>query len=227
MSLLEALLLDPAPFQVWVADRKDKQRGTGTASDPLNGGLDRSGVSQFDTVMNLTQVAQVNVVVHLGPGTFVTKGFADGVAGGWQIKAGMKILGSGIDVTTLKVDNANVTVGSHVFAIAHALQSGTTVDAAEVADLSIDCNCGGANAAAFGAIRLLGNNARVRRVKVTNWGTISSTVNAFAIACLTGDVGRDMAGNLIRGALTSSGTLLQLWPDPVMVSEDAATLSLF
>ena len=38
---------------------------------------------------------------------------------------------------------------------------------------------------------------------------------------------RDMAGNLIRGALTSSGTLLQLWPDPVMVSEDAATLSLF
>ncbi|MBI1842187.1 MAG: hypothetical protein HYR88_15225 [Verrucomicrobia bacterium] len=185
MSLFDALLLDPAPFQVWVANRVDKQRGSGIASDPYHGGLDGSGVSQFDIVMNLPQVSQPNAVVHLGPGTFVTKGFADGVAGGWQIKMGMKLLGSGIDVTTLKVDNSNVTVGSHVFAIAHALQSGTTVDAAEVADLSVDCNCGGANAAAFGAIRLLGNNARVRRVKVTNWGTISSTVNGFGIVCLT------------------------------------------
>ena len=193
MSLFDALLLDPAPFHIWIANRTDLQRGTGTASDPFHGGM-VGGVSQFDTIMNLTQVAQANVVVHLGPGTFVTKGFTDGVAGGWQIKTAMKILGSGIDVTVLQIDNSSVTAGKHVFAIAHALQSGTTVDAAEVADLSIDCNCGGAAASAFGAVRLLGNHARVRRVKVLKWGTLSTSVRAFGIACLTGDAGSSVFG---------------------------------
>ena len=103
MSLLDALFLDPAPFHIWVSIRSDLQRGSGTVSDPFHGGM-VAGVSQFDTIMNLTQVAQSNVVIHLGPGTYVTKGYADGVAGGWQIKMGMKIQGSGIDVAIIQID---------------------------------------------------------------------------------------------------------------------------
>jgi hypothetical protein len=34
MSLLDALLLDPAPFNVWIAYRTDGIKGAGTASDP-------------------------------------------------------------------------------------------------------------------------------------------------------------------------------------------------
>lgn len=37
----------------------------------------------------------------------------------------------------------------------------------------------------------------------------------------------DAAGHLIMGAMTSSGTLIQQWPDLATLSEDAATLSLF
>ena len=158
-------------------------------TDPYHAGLNAAGVSQFDSIMNLLQVAQANVVIHLGPGTFVTKGFIDNV-GGWQIRAGMKILGSGVDVTILQVDNSTVATGAHVFAISHPVktggQAGTQVDAAEVSDLTVDCGSGATGAAA-GAIRLLGNNARVRRVKIQKWGTNSTSVRGFGIVCLTGD----------------------------------------
>ena len=87
MSLFDALLLDPAPFQIWIANRTDKLRGSGTAADPYHGGLDGLGVSQFDTVMLLPQVAQSNVVIHLGPGTFVTAGYAADVAGARNLQA--------------------------------------------------------------------------------------------------------------------------------------------
>ena len=46
MSLLDALLLDPAPFDVWVALRSDGIRGRGTQSDPFAGGaVQGAGIS--------------------------------------------------------------------------------------------------------------------------------------------------------------------------------------
>ena len=38
-------------------------------------------------------------------GEFLTQGYAEGVSGGWQVKAGMKIEGAGIGVTTLRLFN--------------------------------------------------------------------------------------------------------------------------
>lgn len=198
MSLFDAMFLDPAAYHVWVANRSDSQRGAGTVADPYHGGLVGS-VSQFDTIMKLADVAKTNVVVHLGPGTFLTKGFVDG-GSGWQIRAGVKIIGSGIDVTILKIDPTGAASGTHVFAISHPLQIAappptitTQVDAAEVMDLTIDCSANSASTAtAFGGVRLMGNAARVRRVKIINWG--ARTVGgppppprAFGIVCLTGD----------------------------------------
>jgi hypothetical protein len=37
MSLLDALLLDPHPLNVWIACRTDGIKGSGTLSDPYDG----------------------------------------------------------------------------------------------------------------------------------------------------------------------------------------------
>src|SRR6266480_3953398 len=95
MSLLDALLLDPYRINVWIAYRTDGVKGTGTQNDPYDG----STATKFDAVMN---GLFANTRIHFGPGTFQTNGYADGVGGGWQPKAGMKIVGSGVDVTTLQ-----------------------------------------------------------------------------------------------------------------------------
>ena len=41
----------------------------------------------------------------LGLGEFFTQGYAEGISGGWQLKDAMKIEGSGMGVTTLKLVN--------------------------------------------------------------------------------------------------------------------------
>src|SRR5262245_22499333 len=110
MPLLDALLLDPAPFEVWVAVRSDGLKGSGLVTDPYDG-----SPGKFDGVMNLFQ-SQSNVTIRLGPGEFQTSGY--GGAGGWQARPGMKIVGSGIDVTTLKLLPGTSLV--HYFAIGHA-----------------------------------------------------------------------------------------------------------
>ena len=117
MSLLDALLLDPYRINVWIAKRTDGVAGTGTQNDPYDG----STAAKLDVLLNsLASKSRV----HLGPGTFQTQGYFDGIAAGtgWQPKAGMKIVGSGVDVTTLQLANTSAT-NQHLFAIGHALFS--------------------------------------------------------------------------------------------------------
>ena len=266
MSLLDALLLDPYPFNVWIAYRTDGIKGSGTASDPYDGSpvfavaksitsLARTGTvatatlasghgyvngetvfmagatgndatfyngfftiqnvqaTSFDYIMAGSPAASAvgtitatkatgikldgvlnaipaNTHVHLGAGTFLTAGYADGVGGGWQPKAGMKIEGSGIGVTTLKVVNASQT-DKHYFAIGHALDDGGSPaqpylkDFLEVSDLTIDCNLANSGSSAFGAIRVMGHHCRIERVKAVNWGTKSVTTPCYVIAVVT------------------------------------------
>ena len=184
MSLSEALLLDPAPFNVWIAVRTDGIKGSGTLNDPFDG----SSASKFDALMN-SQPA--NTRIHLGAGIFQTKGYADGVDGGWQPKAGMKIIGSGIGVTTLQL-TGTTTTNRHYFAIGHALAvegiEGTLADFLEVSDLTIDCNLSSGSAAvACGAIRMKGNHARVQRVRAINWGSKSTATECRVISVITSD----------------------------------------
>ncbi|MBI3867459.1 MAG: hypothetical protein HY299_02925 [Verrucomicrobia bacterium] len=188
MSLLDALLLDPSAFHVWVANRTDMQRGSGTITDPFHGGLNAQGVSQFDVIMNLPQVSQPYAVIHLGPGNYVTNGYADGVTGGWQIKLGMKLLGSGIDLTKLILANVSPGSPTQFYAIGHPLPTAASgmVDGVEIQDLTIDGNLAGANSnAACGAVRVMGNYARVRRVKVISWGTKNAGLTCYVISVVT------------------------------------------
>jgi hypothetical protein len=48
MSLIDALLLDAYPFEIWLAMRTDGQIGSGTLNDPYDG----STASRFDKVMS-------------------------------------------------------------------------------------------------------------------------------------------------------------------------------
>src|SRR6185312_4627172 len=185
MSLLDALLLDPYRINVWIAYRTDGVKGSGTQNDPYDG----STATRFDSLMS---GFAPNTTVHLGPTTtsnpFQTTGFwinNDGSTGsGWEPKAGMKIIGSGIEVTTLKLVNASG--GALYFAIGHTFT--TSVDYFEASDLTIDCNLTAQGASlAAGAVRVLGNHSRVRRVKVTNWGSKSGAPTGYVIAMITGE----------------------------------------
>ena len=82
MPLTDALLLDPYPFHKWVSRRTDGTVGTGTKSDPLKVGTP----DQFDKLLGSVQAG---TMIHLGPGTFQTRGYYDGGAFsgyGWQAK---------------------------------------------------------------------------------------------------------------------------------------------
>jgi hypothetical protein len=258
MSLVDALLLDPAPFNFWIAARTDGVKGSGyTPNDPYNGtpslkisSLTNSGttataslaaghglqngesvvisgatgpnaslwngtfavsnvgatsfqytmsgspasspgvnvvaakVSSASTFDDLMTGLPANACVHLGPGTFLTQGYASGVSGGWQIKPGMKIAGSGIGVTTLQL--VNHSASEYYFAIGHDISAGSKVDLAEVSDLTIDCNLSNTGAStASCAARLMGNHARIQRVKAINWGSKATAKPCSVISCIT------------------------------------------
>src|SRR5256885_2443269 len=143
MSLLDSLLLDPPRLDVWIAVRADGVAGTGTESDPYDG----STQVKFDALMNSFGEY---TTIHLGPGTFETRGYSnEAFSGGhptWQPKKGMKILGSSIDVTILKIVNAgsynNTTLENGLyFAISSTF--GNVVHHLEISDLTIDSNMSG------------------------------------------------------------------------------------
>jgi hypothetical protein len=192
MSLLDALFLDPAPLNVWIAVRTDGIKGSATLNDPWDG----STAAKFDQRMSELP-GNLPVQVNLGPGTFETAGYYDGAASnyGWQPKPAMKIVGSGIDATFLKLKVPSPAADHQYFAIGHPLATspssqGTQVDYFAVSDLTINCNTS-ENAqsvnAACGAIRVKGNHIRVRRVKVTDWGTKSTTKDGLGIALIIAD----------------------------------------
>lgn len=184
MSLLDALLLDPYPFNIWIAVRTDGMKGTGTASDPFDG----STATKLDTVLNSLAA---NTHIHLGAGSFDTNGYADGVSGGWQPKAGMKIEGSGIGVTTLKLVGTSQNVS--YFAVGHALTTAGSqpnlLDYFEISDLTIDCNLAGQalTQVSCAAIRIMGNHCRIRRVKAKNWGTKYGPNRCYVISAIIAD----------------------------------------
>jgi hypothetical protein len=125
MSLSESLLLDPYRMDVYVANRADGVAGSGTQNDPFDG----STQPKFDAVMN--SIATYTCV-HLGPGIFKTNGYSDTTGGGWQPRTGTKIVGSGIDVTTLQL--AGNVSSAHFYVIDHEIYVRKNVSASETVE---------------------------------------------------------------------------------------------
>ena len=177
MSLLDALLLDPAPFDVWIAARTDGIKGSGTASDPFDG----STSAKFDARMS---ELLVNTRVHLGPGTFQTNGYQVGGSTGWQLKTGIKIVGSGMEVTKLQLTGHSAD--NYFYVAGHDLSAGVTADFCEISDLTIDCALGSAGTStACGGVRLMGNHTRIHRVRVINWGSKDTAKAVSALSCIS------------------------------------------
>jgi len=126
----------------------------------------------------------------LGPGEFLTRGNASQIPNiGWTIQEGWKIVGSGIDVTTLKVvgatDKVNNASGTNVATFLY-LGIGQRfydqrADYAEVSDLTVDCNLPGSPGVAIGAVGLSGSHTRIRRVRSINFGTQHPDVECFVL----------------------------------------------
>ncbi|MBL9171118.1 MAG: hypothetical protein JNN07_25520 [Verrucomicrobiales bacterium] len=158
---------------------------------PPTGSLSSSGVIcqkdpfLFDAVMRrLAQTPTKAVRVHLGPGVFETKGYQfsyrDGGASGlgglgvtWRAFAGLKMRGSGINVTTLKLVEASFrNAHYHVIGMPPNAYPADVADYFEASDFTIDCNVGGQNSTQLtcGAIFVRGSHTRLRRLRAINFG---------------------------------------------------------
>jgi len=156
---------------------------TGSATGTISCRLSRSGGPMVPLPLNPP------IAVHLGPGLFQTNGYTDGIAGGggWQPRPAMKIVGSGMDVTILQL--AGGSTNANFYAVGHAVSPGTQpnlLDYFDISDLTIDCNLAAftGTSPASGAVRVMGNHAKVRRLKVINWGTKSSTSAPGFVVCV-------------------------------------------
>jgi hypothetical protein len=181
-------------FRFWM-----KRNGTVLSPQdvPAPGAGDQITVAKityrFDDVMRQL-AAQPNTFlrIHIGPGTFETRGFAEAAINSrpqvWWPRRGMHISGSGIDVTVLKIVFADVEGGNY-YAISSVIY-GVQTHYAEVSDLTVDSNLPGqpltrgrdyANIACS-AVALSGAFCRIRRVKAINWGSQHPTTEAFVLA---------------------------------------------
>jgi hypothetical protein len=142
MAMMDALMLDPYPFETFVAVRTDLMRGSGSISDPWDG----STAERFDEVMR--EHVSPGTRVHLGPGEFKTTGFSPGfpVLAGWQAQKEVAIVGSGIESTKITLEVNRLHAGRQVFVVGHELSHGigtmadpNPVNFFELSDLTLDC----------------------------------------------------------------------------------------
>lgn len=115
--------------------------------------------------------------IHIGPGTFEIPSYI-------QISSlNLKIIGSGIGVTTIKLGDQGASPG----ASGPVIISTDAWSGAEISDLTVDCNLAGQSGASarVSAVGLYGSNCTIRRVHAKNWGTKGSietfvlSVNAY------------------------------------------------
>ncbi len=189
-------------FRFWM-----KRNGTVVYNPPdvpLPNPGDQISVSKamfmFDVVMRkLAALSNTYMRIHIGSGTFETRGYSDSTLGTgrtiWQPTTGMKIMGSGIDVTILKLVFADVQDGNY-YAIS-SVSYGYYSDYAEVSAMTVDSALPtqpisppyapqgkpGRDYAsvACSAVSLQGAFCRIKNVKAINWGTQCGT-EAFVLA---------------------------------------------
>jgi hypothetical protein len=191
MSLVDSLLLEPRTLDVWIALRTDGAQGAGTESDPYDG----STAATFDALM---RALPGDTAIHLGRGVFETHGFSPNVAASWQPKSGQKIIGSGIDVTVLKLVNASVA-GNPYWVIGGDYNH--FLAAFEASDLTLDCNLDGQVVPGHtfppvtcGAISLAGKHMRIRRIRAINFGTLTN-LECFVLGSAGAHADNVAAGN--------------------------------
>ena len=145
-----------AGAEIYLAARSDGKEGAGTVADPLDAGTQ----ARFDAA--LARLGP-NTAIHLGPGTYHTKGAAS-----FSVKPWWKIRGAGSEVTSIIQDRTG-KISCTVFA--------GTADGVEIEDLSVDCGfqnqqvVNGKIKANASAIGIGGSHIAVRRCLFRNYGS--------------------------------------------------------
>src|SRR5687767_12772537 len=163
--------------EVFIAIRRDGMIGDGTQKSPYDG----SFPSRLDSILNgnLDPTLSAPVRFIFGPGIFRTRGsWRNSVPGGpwFGVNTGQEFAGAGMFATTLRLEISNpLENGSYgVFGVA-----GARADNVVIQDMTIDCDLQNQPPTPpynyprlmVLAIGLLGDNIRVRRVRVINAGT--------------------------------------------------------
>src|SRR3978361_1843439 len=115
-------------------------------------------------------IAGSGTTVHLGRGLFQTTGAAGYNPKGYYLPPGTKIIGAGIDLTTVQCVLYPLAAGVNGHFV---FESPRDADGAgtEVTDLTVDCNwqnLAAPSASKIGAVSLSGNNCAIRRVRAIN-----------------------------------------------------------
>ncbi|HXT39213.1 MAG TPA: hypothetical protein VN887_04230, partial [Candidatus Angelobacter sp.] len=134
---------------------------------------------QFDEIRG---VLGANTTIHLGPGVFPTQGIgSDG--SGVPVLTGQKIIGSGIDVTIVKL----VSVRSPIVQY-WVLGTGAHLEYFAVSDLTLDCNLDGQLIGSYtfppiacSGVLVSGAHVKYRRVRVINFGDSSGAFECFVM----------------------------------------------
>jgi hypothetical protein len=126
----------------------------GTITDPYDG----STQVKFDALFNNNSFPHLpaNCTVHLLGGTYMTSG-----AAGFVLQTGQKILGSGMDITTVVL--ASGTGQESIFVC-------TGGDGIEICDLTCDANAQNLGIGNYSAIWIAGSGTKIRRVKAKGLG---------------------------------------------------------
>ncbi|MBA2434086.1 MAG: hypothetical protein H0V54_03190 [Chthoniobacterales bacterium] len=164
--------------EIWIATRSDGKTGSGTSADPF----DAHTALLFDQIM---RSLAPSTILHIGPGLFHTSGsYSFNESNGYYLPVGCKIIGAGIDRTTVRVIAYPAAAGINGH---YVFESKANVDGAgiEVTDLTVDCNWQNLTAVAAaktGAVSLHGNNCAIRRVRAINaYGNWASLAEAFVL----------------------------------------------
>jgi alpha-tubulin suppressor-like RCC1 family protein len=160
--------------------------GSGTQSDPYV----VTNATQFDSIINNTNDVPINTTVNLGPGTFYT-------AQGIILRQGLNIIGSGMDVTVISLD-ANTGLTSYAAVIGATSGNDTQGNRCNIAvsDFTVDLETAATSGKVMTAVFITGNNARISRVKVNNWGSSARNVEQFLIT-----IGNKVSNGLITNAI--------------------------
>jgi len=127
-----------------------------------------------------------NAIIHLGPGTIETRGLSSAGVG-WYVKSGQRFVGSGMDVTTLKLCRAE---GVGQLFSAMGWKFGEFLDGFEASDFTVDCNLRnqpipqGHDFApvACTAISVNGKHLRLNRIRAIHFGTQTNSHECFNLA---------------------------------------------
>lgn len=159
--------------QVYIAYRTDGVAGVGTKEDPFDG----STQAKFDALM---LGFDPDIQINIGPGTFETRG-----SDLWYAQDGWQVLGSGIDITTIKLVGQTDTY-SYVSFLSTPIGPSTALKQFQAGNFTIDCNAAGAvdpnNINAINVNCIKGLLSNIRAINSGNSGGTGSEVFTLCLS---------------------------------------------